>query len=266
MLNFIPKLKLDKVKEGGGGGAPPVEPKVDPAATPPAPKVEEGGDTHDELGYEKVPAPASEKEKAGDKPVEKKTDEPKAPEKVENPATGYGDEPPKVEPPAKKVEEVPPVKDELDPVVEGLPKVEADKIKEFAKKHSASKEIIKAFADLRKSEIEADKVAAADYEKDLEREKQQVKADWHKELKDDPVFGGEKFSYNISRAEKVLEEFMPSTKKTLTERKGILPPYVMRDLAKLAEHLYSTERLVQGEPKAEVKDDKAADDPLAFYE
>jgi hypothetical protein len=45
----------------------------------------------------------------------------------------------------------------------------------------------------------------------------------------------------------------------------MLPPYVMRDLAKLAEHLYKTERLQQGDPPAPAKSKDDEDSPYAFY-
>ena len=58
---------------------------------------------------------------------------------------------------------------------------------------------------------------------------------------------------------------MPNTKKELTKSGAMLPPWVMRDLAKLAETLYASPKLVQGDPvvpREEVDDEDAH---LAFY-
>lgn len=263
-------LKMNKVDEGGvSGGGAPAAPKSEekPNPAPNDPKAEAQGDKKfDDNGYEITP-PEGDSPKKGAEP-EKKADEPKTSEKVETPATGYGAEPPKVEdpPPEKKVEaEVKPEPDELDPVVEGLPKDEAEGMKEFAKKHNIPKDGLKAFAELRKEEIKAAEKWAADEAKRVENAKIQIRAEWHKELKEDPDFGGSKFDQSLLRAEKVLHDFLPSTKKMLTESKGILPPYVMRDLAKLHAHLYGGEKLVQGEPKSKEAPDDKKDDALDFY-
>lgn len=260
MLNFMPKLKLDKDKGEGGGGSPPDESKEDPAPPAGDPPPKEEGDNLDEHGYEKVPKEEGDKEKAGDPPKEDP-----APKEIKDPATGYGDEPPKPEDPPKEDPPPKPDPDELDPVVEGLPKEEADKIKDFVKKHGVTKDHAKAFADLRKVEIAEAEAHFKKQEKEFEQQKIRIRAEWHKELKEDPAFGGENFKKNVSDAEKVLAEHMPQTKKSLTERKAMLPPYLMRDLAKLAKHLYSTEKLIQGEPKTPKEDEKVVDEALDFY-
>ena len=85
-------------------------------------------------------------------------------------------------------------------------------------------------------------------------------------MKNDPALGGEKFEHNVMQAEKVLEEFMRATKTMLTERGSMLPPYVMRDLARLAEHLYAAPVFNSGEPPAPPPEPKEENnDPLAFY-
>lgn len=163
--------------------------------------------------------------------------------------TGYGDEPPKVEEVKPPVEEPKSVKEylgyELD--LKGLEKTEAEKITAFAKANKLSEETAKAFLDLKKSEIAADLKLKADQEAQTQKEIAALKSSWDSELRNDPYFGKEKFAHNVQKVEKVLNEFMGETKNMLTERKSMLPPYVMRDLAKLADHLYSTEKLVQGE-------------------
>ncbi|MFM6930412.1 MAG: hypothetical protein ACKOX6_18255, partial [Bdellovibrio sp.] len=107
---------------------------------------------------------------------------------------------------------------------------------------------------------------------ELERENaakiaaQEIKANWHKELKNDPKFGGENFARNVHKVDKLLNEFAPEMKKNLTERKAMLPPIVMRDMLRIAEAIYSTEPLVHGDSKSPSKPDSAdKNDPLAFY-
>lgn len=248
---------------------PPVETKAVPpaAAVPPvttepvvaAPKAEESN--LDELGYEKVASTEPEKK------VETKPDLKLVPDKIEVPSTGYGEKPPEVEVQATPPEE----KKDVDlgfelKVDEIIPKDEVSKVKEFAKKHSLTKEQAQAYFDLRKTEVQESKTAFEAAQKAQKLEVQQTRANWHKELKDDPTFGGDKFDYNIQRAEKVLQEFMPGTKKMLTERGSMLPPYVMRDLVKLAEHLYSTQKLTQGDPSVAPKEKEEVDEALAFYQ
>ncbi len=266
MINFMqskPMDKADDLKGTGSGKAP--EPEAKPAAATPeadGKKVEAQGDNVDDFGYAKEP------EATGDPTKETKLD-PKPPVKedvkIDVKATGYGDEPPKIEEEVKPPVEI---KDadlgfELK-VDEVIPKEELTKVKDFAKKHSLTKEAAQAYLDLRANEVKESARVEAETVKNFEKQKLQQRSEWHKELKNDPHFGGEKFSHNVLQAEKVLQEFMPLTKKSLTERGSVLPPYVMRDLAKLGDHLYSTEKLTQGEaivPPVEVEED----DGLGFY-
>lgn len=269
MLNFINKLRLDKIKEGGTGGAaaePAVEPKVEPPATPDSKATAQEGNT-DDFGY-----PVGEAEPAaGDKPAEPKAPEPKEKtkegEKSEEPSTGYGIEEPKVDEPIveeKKPDEKPPEPDELDKALDGLPKDESQKIKDFAQKHKLTPEVAKGYAELRKQELADAEKFHENAQKELTRKVQEQRQSWHQELKKDPNFGGDKFAHNLQRADKVLSEFMPGLKKELTDRKGMLPPYVMRDLAKLADHLYSTEKLVTGDPGERAEESKP-NEALDFY-
>ncbi len=241
--------------------APPAE-KPPEQTSPPAPAAKVEDDKLDDLGYEKV-EPVVE-----DKKPDSKVDAKPEDVKIEKPATGYGEEPPKI------VEEVKPPEEKKDAdlgyelkVDEIIPKEEVSKIKAFAKQHGLTKEVAQAYFDLRKTEVQEYSAAVEKAQKAFEQEKLQTRAKWHKELKDDPSFGGEKFAVNVQRAERVLQDFMPGTKKMLTERGSVLPPYVMRDLAKLAEHLYATgEKLVQGNATMPPEDKKQEDDALAFYE
>ncbi len=261
MRNFMLMPKLEKIEDGkGGGGAP--EPKAPPAEKPAEgdPAAQGEGDKFDELGYEKV-APEE-----GNKEPEKV--EPKAePQKVETPATGYGEEPPKVEePPAPAPAAKEEVKLDYEVKTEGLSEDQVAKLKTYAKKHGLSKEAAQDLIDDRRAEVKTNAEAMVVAEKEYKAEVARKRAEWYNELKVDPNFGGEKFGHNVLQVEKVVQEFMPNTKKILTERKTMLPPYVMRDLVGLANRLYSTEKLVQGEAVIPNKEgDKEVDDSLAFY-
>ncbi len=275
MQPFIKMPKLDKANpDGAAGGAPPAAPVVPPAQQPPAAGATppaEGGDTHDELGYEKTPeAKPPEKEgappKAGDPAP--KAPAPK-PEEIKDPATGYGKEPPVVPdaPPAPPAAVVPPATpDELDKAVEGLPELDAKEIKAFAKENGVTPEVAKKWADKVKATIAADAVNATNMQKQAEQEKLRTRAAWHKDLKDDKDFGGEKFDLSLSRSEKTLSEFFPELKKELTETGQVLRPSVMRGLNRIAERMHATEKLTQGDPVVPPKKTEEKDAALEFYE
>lgn len=254
----------------GGGGTPPADKSKEQSTPPTDPAASEGEGDFDDYGYPIVKDEGDPPKEAAGKP---KSEPPKADDKIENPATGYGVEPPKVDDPTPPV--TPPATPPADPPTvdlgfevndDGIPKEESAKLKEFLKKHGASKELAQALLDQRKSELQSAEASRVQAEQEAKAQKSRVEAQWHKELKDDPTFGGEKFAHNILRAEKVVEEFMPDLKKRLTETKAMLPPYVMRGLANVGNHLYETPSLVQGDPvNANPEDAKGEDDPLAFY-
>lgn len=252
-------IKRDQIKEGSEGAAPPTESKNTPA-------TEAKGDNLDEFGYEKAPAVNDSGKEDKEPPKDGAKETKKESEKIEDPSTGYGVKPPKVD------EETPPPKEEkkielgYELEVKDIPAEEVIKLKEFAKNNALTKEAAQALVNLRKSEIDEANKADEQYVKDQAKAVTELKASWDKELRTDPVFGGDKFDRNLMRVEKVLKEYLGETKKVLTERKSMLPPYVMRDLAKLADHLYSTEKFVQGD--ASKADDKAEEkevDHLDFY-
>ena len=260
MSSFMKYPVLDQLEPGAAGGGVPAKAVIPPptqaaASGSPSDEVET-----DELGY----AIVKPKVEAATKPAETKVASEKKPEGDAKPVTGYGDEPPKVEEVVPPVEEKPVATDlgyELK--LDGLKKEEAQKVLDFAKANELSQKAAQSFADLRKSEVKAAEEAIEAQKKAEVAERNRIRSEWHKELRTDPQFGGEKFAYNIAQAEKVVSDFMPHTKKMLTERGSMLPPYVMRDLAKLSETLHPTQRLVQGDPAA--PDEKEEDDALSFY-
>ena len=253
MNSFMPKFKMEEANEGEtGAGASKPEPTPSDKSASNNPPPKEEGDTLDELGYKKIP-----EEKGEEEPAPKKVKD----EKVKDPSTGYGDAPPKVEEDPKPVEKDEQLGFELK--LEGLAAEEALKVKEFAKKHKISQEAAQELVDQRKAEAENQKTLMLEAEKSYEREKQKTRHKWYSELKADQSFGGENFAHNIHQVEKFMQEFMPNTKKRLTETKAMLPPYVMRDLANAAAHTYSTEKLVSGEP-SKPKHEEESNDPNSF--
>jgi len=257
-------MLMDQIKEygveGGSGDTPPADPPAE------VPKPDEN---LDDLGYEKVEEPKLDPIVKEDPPA----DPPKE-EEIKDPATGYNedapkppDEKPKEDPPADPPKTDDPPKDVELTNVEGLLPNELEGIKTFAKKHGVTQEVAQALVDLKQDEIKKldDALEAGKVEQKANVER--IKGEWHKELKDDPDFGGEKFASSIKKAEKVIEEYMPNLKKELTKHSRMLPPYVMRDLAKLAEHLYTNKPMVKGEPMVPGQNEAEStkDDALEFY-
>lgn len=217
-----------------------------------------------DLGYDEPtsedPAP---KEEPATSPKEDPA--PKEDEKVSNPATGYGK--PANEDPAPKEESTP--KEEKKPEEmteeEKAEKAIADsistlgdsydkeKIKKFAKDHKLSKEQVDAYV----AQVKADQ-AEAQKNNDL-RVKETRKA-WNEELMADKEFGGENFDKSVHEAEKTLEKYFPNTKKVLTDKKGMLPPYLMKDLLNVAKVLKPGTKLELGEAPA------PAEEPTSFLD
>jgi hypothetical protein len=265
-MNFLnkPQILMNEADDNNGGGSGYESDTKDTSAQSASGDTgsEAEGDSFDELGYPIVQEEGSQtKEKKESKSDEKKADDKKEPATK---ATGYGEEPPvedkkpdeqKVD--DKKPDEKKPDEESFEIKVEGLEKEELDKLNQFAKQHKVSKEVAQAYAENRARELKEAQLA---YDKQVSETKRQ----WHNELKTDPTFGGEKYGYNVMQAEKVLEDFMPGLKKSLTERGAMLPPYVMKDLANLANTLYANDKFVNGDPSG-TKDEKDEDDPLAFY-
>jgi hypothetical protein len=189
------------------------------------------------------------------------------PEEEAKGETGYEEKPPEVkveiiQKPGIAPEGEDATKIELELDVGDLPEESVKQIREFAKTHSVTKEVAQALIDSRKETFKR----RADAEVQAENDRKALRVSYHKELKEDKEFGGENFAHNIKQAGKVLTEFFPGMKKALTDRGSMLPPYIMKDLSKLAKHLYSTNTVVHGDPVVDKK--KESDEqssPLDFY-
>ena len=246
---------MDQINEdnpGGGGG----DSKADAPKETPSPasgeKAEEAGNSTDDFGYA---TPPKEEKPEDKKESGEKKESPEKSEEVEASLTGYGDgeKPPVVAPPEEKKEEpaTPPAEpDELDKAIgDGLPKEIATEIKTFAQsiKDKPFAEQVKAFADARRKELADAEAWNKNQQKERENAVLRDKAARFEELKNDKDFGGENFKKNLMEVDKVLK-IMPNTKKLLTDTKGMLQPWLMRDLAILAKKLNGTENLNNGEP------------------
>lgn len=253
MLHFT--LKMNNLEEGKDGGGKVVPPPVTTE------------DATDEFGYAKAPVATIPPVTPSPAAPALKVVAPPPAEEIKNAVSGYGKEPEVIvdDPPVIPPVEQPKVDLGYEIETKDLDPKEALKIKEFAKTHSLTKEAAQAFANMRFSESQAVKQAELDNQKRFDKEIAETKANWHKELKTHPTFGGEKFDHNVLQVEKLLTDHLPETKKVLTERKSMLPPYVMRDLAKFAEHLYSTEKMVQGDPQITDKPIDEEYNHLDFY-
>lgn len=275
MKNYIELMNrlMDKEKDPAAGSSG--------YGDPDAKKQDDGGedsgdDNFDDYGYETDKSKDQEGEASNDDDKEESKDDDQEKE-VEKKATGYDKEPEKVEEDdaedslseedEKKDDGQDDAEEEIKLKTEGLEKEQAEEIQGLAKELKLSKEQAQKLVD---REVERNKKLDKSIEeqrKAAERRRKEIRAKWHKELKEDSDFGGANFDKSVHKAERVLEDFFPNMKKELTESGAMLPPYVMRDLAKLAESLYAKPKFQSGDAAADKsKDDDESDDPLAFYE
>jgi len=220
------------------------------------PEVDDFGYTNDPSTSESDKTKVDEKDKKveDDKSKDGEGDKTKNDEKeITKKATGYGDdenkdsgEKDKNKTPEDK-EKVPDtdeekVKKEIEETLKNLPEnFDKNKVSEFVSKNKMTKEQVQAYVDFVKSEMQANETAQ---KQAIEKQR----SEWFSELKNDPEFGGENFKLNVDRVEKVLENYFPNTKKVLTERGTMLPPYVMRDYLALWKQLNPATIVVNGEP------------------
>ena len=147
----------------------------------------------------------------------------------------------KVDPPAVDDKTV-----EADKVYEGLEKETADAVKDFATKNKLTPEATKEVAEFLKAQGNAvEKYKASEGER-IQQARADQKKEWYNNLKVDKEFGGENFDKNIKKAEKVINTHLTGFKNILTTSKGMVPPDIMKDLAKVHDALFGTEPMVSG--------------------
>lgn len=209
-------------------------------------------DKVDDFGYEtpeEKPAPKA--EEPAPKTEEKKAEEPEV-----KPVTGYEDnaepakeakkeEPKKVEEPAAETEEGK-LKVAITEAVKALGDgYNKEGITKFALENKMTAEQVKAYVTFQAAE---DQKALEAHETRIKEQRKQ----WKEELKSDKDFVGEKgdqFDKSVLKVNQLLEK-MPNTKKMLTEKGGMLPPYLMKDFLALAKALNPTKKFEGGEPPA----------------
>ena len=218
-----------------------------PVTTTVVPPVSD--DNLDDFGYEKMPAPVV------TPPVAVVPPPAEVVPPVEEPATGYG----------KKDDVVPPPTEVVPPVVEKKPEDMTDeekaakeitdvvkslgdefdqaKISKFVLDNKLTKEQVAAYVkDAKDSSVKAKNEAAVKLKEQRDS--------WKNELMSDKEFGGlnsADFDHNVHQVENLLKNNMPNLKKHLTEKGGVLPPYIMRDLLSLSKALNPKAAFVQGE-------------------
>lgn len=203
-------------------------PMPTPAPTPtPAPVAEPEVDN---LGYEvkpgeQLPTPAEE-------PKPGEGDEPPAP--AEEPKPGEGDEPSAEKTPEQLTQE-------FSEVLKEVNDYDKELIAKFAVENKLNVDQVKAYAELQKAE-----------DSKLEEERGKIRSGWVNDLKTDVEFGGENFAVNVDKVERLLEKHLPETKKILTERGTMLPPYIMKDLLGVYKTLNPTNEMVKGDPSKPV--------------
>jgi len=209
--------------------------KVKDPSTGYAPKTPEQIEADKKAADEKTTAD----KKAADEIEAAKTPEQKAADKIEADKKAAAD---KIEADKKAAEGI--SKEDIDTTLGDL--YDKDIVSKFMVDNKMTKAQVEAYVQLRKSED-------AKLIKDSEDKIAETRASWLTELKTDADFGGENFEANVDRAEKVLEEFLPNTKKALTGRGSMMPPYIMRDLLALYKTMNPTTKLITGDPIELVK-------------
>lgn len=256
--------QVDPGNNGGGGANAQANPQVPPPApstpTPQAPGTIE----FDQFGYPKTqaapPAPAASQTPQAAQPPAATPPAPEVNSGYNTPppppnAAGYVD--PNAAPPAPAT---PPAAPAAAATPAGEFKVEVD-LKDFNdvdkklftenfEKYKLPKEAQQALVDIRKNYLQQQAVEQSNYQKELDAQILKTKTDWFNELKNDKDFGGANFDANTKMVNKFINDFMPNTKKMLTEKGGMLPPNTMRDFHAVAKKLYETEGFVQGDGSA----------------
>lgn len=211
----------------------------------------------DDFGYEEpgTPAPkADEPPKTDDNVDPPKTDDEPAKKDGEKTGLGYDDEDEVTPPEEKKPEEKKPddapktdeekAQAEISEVVKSLGDgYDKEKVLAFAKEHKLTKDQVAAYV---KMQTEADQAALKAHETKVKEQRKQ----WKEELRNDKDFAGEKgdqFDKNVLKVNQLLDKFGPNIKKKLTESKGMLPPYLMKDFLAMAKALNPKQDFVSGE-------------------
>lgn len=283
MRDFIKKLLMDNKKDEGANGGnkppPPPPPKSKAATEEKPPKDDkdskgEGDSNTDEFGYtntDKEPKDSKKESKKDESKDDKKVEDATGYEADEKPpeekdSTGYSEDDDAEESSDDSKDTKEESKDELKLDLTGIADEDQKAIKEFVKTHKLSKEQAEALVNREKALYQLTEANAVKNKKEREKAALEQRASWKKELKEDPTFGGKNFAENVQKTNKVVEEFFPEMKKQLTKAGAMLPPYIMRDLVKLADHLYKTDHMIEGEPPSE-NDNKneESEDPLDFY-
>lgn len=252
--------QVDPGNNGGGGSNAQAAPQVPPPApSAPAPQAP-GTIEFDQFGYPKTqaapPAPAASQIPQATQQTPATPPAPEVNSGYNTPppppnTAGYVDpnaQPPAPPPPGATTPpsaDAPPAHELVD--MKDLPEADKKTFGEYFTKHKIPKEAQQGLVDIVKAEMAAATQLQTQRQKDLEAQVNKTKSDWFNELRNDKDFGGANFDANIKTVNKFINDFMPNTKKMLTEKGGMLPPSTMRDFYSVAKRLFETEKFVQGD-------------------
>jgi hypothetical protein len=238
MQKLKSRILYEEIKDGnnGGGGLSVPPPIKEPTITPNSTEIKpQGGVEYDKFGYEI---------KQAKQEVPIKEDPPIVPPKEDEIKLGYETAP--VEPVKEDPPIIPPKENEVDFGKLG----DSDKkiMSEYFNKFELSKEAREALIKIKQEESINNEALKVEHQKKVDAEVVRLKSQWYNELKSDKTFGGDKFDSNIKTVNKFIADFMPNVKNMLTDKGTMLPPNIMKDYLSVAEKLYTTEKLVQGDP------------------
>lgn len=214
---------------------------------PQTPEVPEADKNTDDYGYVQEKDNTPETEIPAPPKASTEEEEIKEPETKLSGYSNEEEETPSEEDGKDKGEETPSEEDEkaLKDIVANLPETyNQEKVLEFAKNNKLTKEQLEAYVELQSS-------AFKEHKEQMETAAKERKTAWINELKTDKEFSGEdgqQFDLSVKRAESVVDNHMPNLKKSLTDKGGMLPPYIMKDLNKIYKLINPTAPLVGGEP------------------
>ena len=188
-------------------------------------------------------------------------------QKIGKTVNGYGDEPPAEVPPAATPPPAPaePLKLDFELDDSKLPQEDSKVIRAIIKEEGLTEKQAKRLVAARAAEVAEFEKSNQDFEAEQDRLLKAKRREWDAELRNDPDFGKEKFGHNVKLVDKVLKDFGSEFEKALTDSNGVMPPYLMRMVARVGAKLYSTPNLEVGNPPPPPPVAENPDDHLDFY-
>ena len=108
---------------------------------------------------------------------------------------------------------------------------------------------------MKRTDIENQQKAAVEQRGDLQRQITEQRQVWFDEMRADKEFGGENFDNSMTKVNQVLKDYGQELTKQLDESKAMLPPYVVKMVARIGQTMYGNKPMIQGQPKINVGSD-----------